>query len=179
MEDIPIGLLVSCLGFGLGGIFGATAQKTDFCTMGALSDIYFMGDWNRFKAWMFAVAIAIAGSQFLYINEYIDLSQSIYLTPNLGWAGAIIGGLMFGFGMTMAGGCGNKTLVRIGSGNLKSLIVAIIMGIFAYMTLRGLIGLARVEMEAATVIDLTTSGMETQSIPELLSTLGIPAETSQ
>ena len=177
--DIPSGVIVSLLGCGLGIIFGATAQRTDFCTMGGLSDIYFMGDWSRFRAWMLAVAVAIAGSQLLHISELIDLSNSIYLTPNLGWAGAIVGGLLFGFGMTMGGGCGNKTLVRIGTGNLKSLVVALIMGIFAYMTLRGLIGLARVEFEALTIIDLATNEIETQSIPALLTLAGLPEATGQ
>ena len=179
MDEFPVGVVVSALGCGLGVIFGATAHRTDFCTMGGLSDIYFMGDWSRFRAWMLAVAVAIAGSQLLHVNELIDLSGSIYLTPNLGWAGAIVGGLMFGFGMTMGGGCGNKTLVRIGTGNLKSLVVAVIMGIFAYMTLRGLIGLARVEFEALTIIDLTTNGIDTQSIPALLTLVGLPEDTSQ
>jgi uncharacterized membrane protein YedE/YeeE len=87
----------------------------------------------------------------------------------LGWAGNIVGGAMFGFGMTLSGGCGNKTLVRLGAGNLKSLVVAIILGIFAYMTLRGLIGLARVQLEAATSLDLAGAGFETQGLPDLLA----------
>ncbi len=173
MEEYPVVLVVSILGFGLGCIFGATAQKTHFCTMGALSDAYFMDEWNRFRAWMLAIAIAIAGSQFLHLNETLDLNESIYLSPNLGWAGAIIGGLMFGFGMTIAGGCGNKTLVRLGAGNLKSLVVAIVLGIFAYMTLRGLIGVARVELEDLTIIDLAANDMTSQGIPEFIAALGI------
>ena len=88
--------------------------------MGAISDIFFIGDWNRFWAWMLAIATAILGTQILHMQGLIDLSESIYLTPNLGWAGAILGGLVFGFGMTLGGGCGNKTLVRLGAGNLKS-----------------------------------------------------------
>ncbi|MBT3306515.1 MAG: YeeE/YedE family protein, partial [Alphaproteobacteria bacterium] len=124
-----------------------------------------------FRAWMLAAGVAILGSQFLYQTGVLDLSKAIYLTPNLGWFGAILGGLMFGFGMTLGSGCGNKTLVRLGAGNLKSLVVLMFLGFFAYMTLRGLIGLARVEMEALTVIDLKNSGLKTQGIPEILATL--------
>ena len=134
MDEIPVGLLVPILGLGLGAVFGATAQRTNFCTMGAISDVVFMGDWNRFRAWMLAVAVAILGSQALHAAGAVDLSESIYLGSNFGWAGAILGGLLFGFGMTMTGGCGNKTLVRLGAGNLKSLVVAIFLGIFAYRT---------------------------------------------
>jgi hypothetical protein len=105
------------------------------------------------------------------LNGTVDLNKSIYLTTNFGWAGAIVGGLMFGFGMTFAGGCGNKTLVRLGAGNLKSLIVLIFLGMFAYMTLRGFIGPARLELEALTVIDLKANGFASQGIPELLASL--------
>ena len=169
MEEIPTIWIVSSLGLVLGGLFGAVAQRTNFCTMGAISDGLLMGDWNRFRAWMFAIAVAITGSQFLHIFKNVNLNNSIYLTANFGWAGAIIGGLIFGFGMTMAGGCGNKTLVRLGSGNLKSLVVAIVLGLSAYTTVRGLIGMARIKLEEFTNIDLSTFELGSQGIPDLLA----------
>ena len=173
MDSIEVGFLVPLLGFGLGGLLGATVQRSQFCTMGAISDIFFIGDWNRFRAWMLAIATAILGTQILHMQELVDVNESIYLSTNLGWAGAIIGGAMFGFGMTLCGGCGNRILVRLGAGNLKSLVVAIVLGLFSYMTLRGLIGLARVELETLTVIDLAELEMETQSISEFLMLLGV------
>ena len=173
MEEIPTIFLVSSLGFLLGIIFGGTAQRTNFCTMGAISDIVFMGDWNRFRAWMLAIAVATLGSQALHVSGTLDLSASIYLTSNLSWAGAIIGGLLFGFGMTLAGGCGNKTLVRLGAGNLKSLVVALFLGLFAYMTLRGLTGLARVKIEDTLNIDLKLLGISDQGLPAFLSLVGL------
>ncbi|MCK5546846.1 MAG: YeeE/YedE family protein [Rhodospirillaceae bacterium] len=177
MEDgLPVHIIVAIAGFAAGIIFGGVANKTNFCTMGAVSDMVFMGDSNRFRAWMMAIGVAILGTQTLHISGQIDISSSIYLTSNFGWLGGIVGGLMFGHGMTMAGGCGNKTLVRIGGGNLKSIVVAIIMGIFAYMTLRGLLGLARIELEK-TNIDLSeTSKLETQSMVEMVARM-INAET--
>jgi len=179
MEKTEVALLVPLLGLCLGELLGATVQRTQFCTMGAISDIFFIGDWNRFWAWVLAISTAILGTQTLHMQGLIDLSESIHLTPNLGWAGAILGGLMFGFGMTLGGGCGNKTLVRLGAGNLKSLVVAIVLGIFAYMTLRGLIGLAQVELEAATIIDLSAFELETQNIPAFLSLLGLDVELTR
>lgn len=175
MEDLPVTTVVASLGFGLGLIFGATVQRTNFCTMGSISDIVFMGDWNRFRAWMLAVAVAILGSQALHASGTVDLAETIYLTTNLGWLGAIVGGLMFGFGMTMTGGCANKTLVRLGGGNLKSVVAILFLGIFAYMTLRGLTGLARVQLENASNIDLGAMGLDTQGIPDILTALlGLP-----
>lgn len=172
MEDeLSIRTMVATAGFAAGLIFGATANKTDFCTMGAISDMIFMENSNRFRAWMMAIAVAILGSQALQVAGQVDLSESIYLSTNLGWLGAILGGLMFGFGMTQAGGCGNKTLVRIGGGNLKSIVVFMVMGIFAYMTLRGLIGLARLELEKTNIDLAETSGLESQSMVEMLARL--------
>jgi uncharacterized membrane protein YedE/YeeE len=173
MDEISVTTKVAMLGFALGGVFGATAHRTNFCTMGAISDLVMMEDWNRFRAWLLAIAIGIAGSQALHIMGMIDLNESIYLTPNLGWLGAIIGGLMFGFGMTQAGGCGSKTLIRLGAGNLKSLVVFLVLGVFAYMTLRGLIALARTEMEGLTNIDVSGSGAANQGIADFIAASGV------
>lgn len=179
MEDMSVSTLIGVIGFALGLVFGAIGQRTDFCTMGSISDIVFMGSWNRFRAWVLAIAVAMLASQAMHIGGVIDLNNSIYLTPNLGWSGAIIGGLLFGFGMTMTGGCGFKTLTRFGAGNLKSIVVALFLGIFAYMTLRGLTGLARVELEGWTNIDLSASAdIASQGIPDLLAAIfEAPVET--
>jgi uncharacterized membrane protein YedE/YeeE len=169
MASLPVNVLVSLLGLLAGIVFGAAAQRTNFCTMGALSDIVNLQDYRRFRAWMLAIAVATAGSQALYLTGTVDLGKSIYLTANLGWLGAIIGGLMFGFGMTLTGGCGNKTLVRLGAGNLKSLVVGLVLGVFAFMTLRGLIGVARLNFIESTNANLAGAGLSTQGIADLLS----------
>ena len=122
----------------LGFILGFVVNKTNFCTMGAISDWVNIGDLSRFKSWMFAAAIAILGvSLFEYLN-FIDASQSRipYRNATLFWPRYILGGLMFGFGMTYASGCGNKILIRVGGGNLKSLFVLIIAGLMAYLMTR-------------------------------------------
>jgi len=173
MDEISVTTKVAMLGFLLGGVFGATAHRTNFCTMGAISDLVMMDDWNRFRAWLLAIAVGIAGSQGLHMAGMLDLIGSIYLTPNLGWAGAAIGGAMFGFGMTQAGGCGSKTLIRIGAGNLKSLVVAIILGIFAYMTLRGLIALGRTALEDAANADMASIGAAHQCIADIVAASGV------
>jgi hypothetical protein len=174
MSDIPVTTLVSTLGLLAGIVFGATAQRTNFCTMGAISDMVYLQDFRRFRAWLLAIAVAVVGSQALHLAAVVDLNKSIYLTPNLGWLGAVAGGLMFGFGMTLTGGCGNKTLVRLGAGNLKSLVVALVLGIFAFMTLRGLIGLGRVRFVEPTNIDLARAGLKSQGLPDMaMAVLGL------
>ncbi|GMQ91404.1 MAG: YeeE/YedE family protein [Gammaproteobacteria bacterium] len=156
--------------FGLAIIFGAVVAKTNFCTMGAISDWVNMGDKGRFRAWMLATGIAIVGSQILQANvEHVNLTKSIYLSMNFGWLGALFGGFTFGVGMTLGSGCGQRTLVRVGMGNIKSLIVMVTLGIFALMTLTGFIALFRINWVEKANIDLTESfAMKNQGFSDLL-----------
>jgi len=130
--------------FLLAFIFGAVANKTDFCTMGAVSDWVNMGDFNRMRMWLLAIAVALLASSGLQLAGAVDLSKSIYPGPRFTWLSYIAGGFLFGVGMTLGSGCGSKTLIRIGGGNLKSVIVYVFLGIAAYMTLRGILGAFRV-----------------------------------
>ncbi len=119
-------------------IMGAVANKTNFCTMGAVSDWVNMGDRGRLRAWLLAVAVAIIGVLALEATGKVSLGSGTfppYRTENFAWLRYLLGGLMFGVGMTLGSGCGNKTLVRIGGGNLKSLVVLIVAAGFAYLML--------------------------------------------
>lgn len=167
MEELQTSTVVAAAALVAGAVFGATVQRTNFCTMGSISDIVFMGDWRRFRAWLLAIAVALLGTQALHTAGVVDIYGSIYLTPSLGWLGAIIGGLMFGFGMTLTGGCGSKILVRIGGGNLKSLVAALVLGLFAAMTLRGLIADARIGLEGVSNVDLAAAGFAAQGLADL------------
>ncbi|MEK7246127.1 MAG: YeeE/YedE family protein [Pseudomonadota bacterium] len=171
MDELPVKYVVATLGLALGVVFGATAQKTNFCTMGAISDIVFIGSWNRMRAWLLAIAVAIIGSQALHLAGLIDLNKSVYLTPSFGWLGAIVGGALFGFGMTLGSGCGSKTLVRIGGGNLKSVVVALFIAFFGYMTMRVLIATARIPLEVAVNVNLAKATIPAQGIPDFLTVL--------
>jgi len=115
-------------------VMGALVNKTNFCTMGAVSDFVNMGDTGRLRAWLLAMAVAILGVTLLEYAGLLNLSGSFppYRNSNIVLAENILGGLMFGVGMTLASGCGNKCLVRIGGGNIKSIIVFLIVGVLAY-----------------------------------------------
>ncbi len=123
--------------FALAFVFGAVAQRASFCTMGAITDVVNFGDWRRMRMWLLAIAVAIAGAGCLQAAGAIDLGKSIYTNANVPWLSHVVGGLFFGAGMTLASGCGSKTLIRLGAGNLKSLIVLIVLAAAAYMTLKG------------------------------------------
>ncbi|KIL97063.1 Lipocalin-related protein and Bos/Can/Equ allergen [Paramagnetospirillum magnetotacticum MS-1] len=174
MSEIALTTLVGSAGFALGAVFGWAARASDFCTMGALSDLVFLGDRRRLRAWVLAMAVAMLGAQGLQAAGLVELGKSIYLGATIAWAGAILGGLMFGYGMTLAGGCGSKTLVRLGGGNLKSVVVVLVVGLFATMTLKGLLAMERIAIEQATGITAARLGASDQSLPALLAGLGLP-----
>jgi hypothetical protein len=127
-----------------------------------------MGSKDRLRAWLLAIGVAILATQFMDARGIIDIEQAIYRTPDFGWLGNIVGGFLFGIGMTLASGCGQRTLVRLGGGNLKSLVVALLLGITAYMTMRGLLALVRVNAIEVSNIDLAASGIPNQGIDTLI-----------
>ena len=115
-------------------IMGAVVNKTNFCTMGAVSDMVNMGDYGRFRAWLLAIAVALLGVTGLEYLGLVEVSDTFppYRNGQLVFGENIIGGLLFGIGMTFASGCGNKTLIRIGGGNIKSVLVFIIIALIAW-----------------------------------------------
>lgn len=159
---------VATLGLAIGIAFGAIANKTNFCTMGAVSDWVNIGSKDRLRAWMLAIGVAIITTQSMQEMRLIDVSNVMYLTPNFGWLGHIVGGVLFGVGMTLASGCGQRTLVRVGGGNLKSLVVMILLGLTAYMTMRGLLALVRVNAIEVSNISLAGSGIPDQGMGTLI-----------
>lgn len=166
-------------GLVIGIVFGFTVQRTNFCTMGSISDIMSFGDWRRFRSWLMAAAVAIIGVAVIERMGVADMGTSIYTSSTLQWGGHIIGGLLFGVGMVFGGGCVSKNLARAGGGDLRSLIVLVVIGIAGYMTMGGLFGPARVAITAPMSADLTAIGADSQRIDGLLATLtGLGANTA-
>ncbi|MFM9941181.1 MAG: YeeE/YedE family protein [Hyphomicrobiaceae bacterium] len=158
-------------GLFIGLVFGFLVYRTNFCTMGSISDILSFGDYRRFRAWVLAAGVALVGTQVLAGTGVVPLAKSMYLAPSLNWFGHLIGGLMFGFGMVYAGGCASRNLARIGGGDLRSLITLIVMGLFAYMAIGGLLGPIRSWLEQVTAINLGGVKLATQSLGELVGAL--------
>lgn len=147
---------------------GAIAQRTGFCTMGAVADIYAYGSWTRMRQWLLAIAVAVAGVGLAQAAGLIDVADSIYSAPRFTWLAYGLGGVLFGFGMVIAGGCGLRNLVRLGAGSLKSLVVLIVLGLVAYMSLRGWLAMARVQWIEAAALALPAR----QDLPSLLAWAG-------
>ena len=115
-------------------ILGAIVNKTNFCTMGAVSDMVNIGDYSRLRAWILAIAVATLGVSIFEFMELVNVTETFpgYRGSQLIFVENILGGFLFGIGMTFASGCGNKTLIRIGGGNIKSILVFIIIALIAY-----------------------------------------------
>jgi hypothetical protein len=175
--NLPV--LVASGGFVIAFVLGAISARTQFCTLGAVSDIVNMGEWTRMRMWVLAMAVAILGAQSMAALGWIDLAQAFYVRPSFTWLSYFIGGALFGVGMTLASGCGSRTLVRIGGGNVKSVIVFVFMGIAAYMTMKGLFGVWRVNTIDVAAIDLAARGAPTQELGSLLALAGIDKKSAQ
>ena len=168
VQDVDVPALASLVlwsTFSLAVLFGALAQRTHFCTMGAIADIVTMGDWTRMRMWVLAVAVAMIGFNGMVGLGWVKAADSIYAGPRLLWASMAVGGLMFGFGMVLASGCGSKGLVRIGGGNLKSVVVLLVLGLSAFATLKGITAVLRVNTVDRLAVDLPAS----QDLPALLA----------
>jgi len=152
IETAPLALAWG--GLAIGVVFGFVVERSNFCAMGALSDIANFADYRRWRAWLLASAVALLGTQSLAQAGVVDLALSMYPGPRVNWLGHILGGLLFGIGMVFAGGCASRNLVRLGSGDLRAALVLLVMGLFAYMTIGGLLGPLRAALEGATAFAL-------------------------
>jgi uncharacterized membrane protein YedE/YeeE len=142
--------------FLLSALFGAIAQRTHFCTMGAISDVMNIGDWTRLRQWVLAIGVAMMGFAGLVALGLVDPTKTLYSSSRFIWLSAAVGGALFGFGMVLASGCGSKTLVRIGGGSLKSLVVFLVMGVAAFATLKGITAVVRVGTVDRVAVDIAT-----------------------
>lgn len=166
MQDLPIHpWLINTVGFVIGTVFGIVAHRTHFCAVGSIADVLNMGSWTRARMWLLAVATACLGLWALEAGGWVDPGQSIYAGTRLPWLSIIVGGLMFGAGMVLASGCTGKTLIRLGAGNLKSLVVFLVLGLTAYMTLRGVFGVWRVATIDRVFLELEAA----QTLPALIA----------
>ena len=168
-SNANLALVVVTGGFLLALVFGFVAARINFCTMGALSDIVNMGSWTRMRTWMLAVAVAILGTAVLSATGQVELAKSVVQRPMLPWLSLLVGGLLFGVGMTVAGGCANRNLVRLGGGSIRSLVVLTFLAIASYMALKGLFAQWRASWLDPVRVDLAALGWTDGSLATALA----------
>jgi uncharacterized membrane protein YedE/YeeE len=155
-------------GFAIGIAFGVIGLLSGFCLSSGLRDWWNANDGRKIRGYAVALAVAIAGAQVLAAAGVVDIGKSLYLQPSFSPPLIFVGGLLFGLGMILSNGCASRALVLLGNGNLRSLVVLVIIGIAAQMTLKGLLAPSRLA-----IMQWTQISPATVSAPALLASIGI------
>ena len=140
---------VALAAFVIGALFGALARWSGFCLRGAIEDALRTRDAPRLRGFVLAMAVAVIALQALVLAGRLDISKAVVLPTSLAWGAALLGGLMFGTGMVLTGGCGTRLLVLSAGGNLRSIVSFIVFALVAYATIRGILAPARNTLMAA------------------------------
>lgn len=175
MMDAWILHVPAALSLALGIAFGWTVARTDWCTMGAISDILLMGDWRRMRSWLLALAVALAGTQALAAAGLVEIGSSPYAAGPGSLLGVVAGGLMFGFGMTQTGGCISKNLVRAGGGSIKAVVVLLIVAASSLLVVAGPLAWLLPAPPQAIVRSAAATAASGRAILPLLGMLGAAA----
>jgi hypothetical protein len=170
MESIPYGVLAALVGLVGGLALGLAARLGDFCTLGALESAVYGKDQKRLRLWGVVLAVAILGTQIGAQTGWIDLGATFYHSITWNPLASIAGGLIFGYGMAMAGNCGFGALVRFGGGDLRSLVVVVVMGIFSFVAIAGPLAPLRI----ALFPEVAATGPQ-GIVPSLTALTGLPA----
>jgi uncharacterized membrane protein YedE/YeeE len=154
----------------IGVVFGIAGLLSGFCLTSGLRNWWQEGDGRLIRSFALALAIAIAGTQALAGAGLVDLGQSIYLQPSFSAALILFGGLLFGYGMVAANACVSRALILLGRGNLRSLVVVIVVGVTAQMTLKGLAAPLRLAFLRWSEITL-----KSVALPDIMAAHGLDA----
>jgi len=160
--------IVILSGLLIGLVYGAVGLLSGFCMMSGLRGWWAQGDSRLVRTYALAMGVAIAATQLLAVRDVVDLGKSIYLQPTFSAPLMFVGGVLFGYGMVLSNGCGSRALVLLGRGNLRSLVVVIVLGIAAQMTLKGLIAPGRIA-----VLQWTQMTVGITSLPALVAKFGV------
>lgn len=153
----------------LGFFFGLVAQQSRFCLTGGLREQLLHHNGQRLRAFALAMAVALMATQLLEAITPVSLEPSLYRQSGFSWLLIPLGGLLFGYGMLMANGCGARSLVLLASGNLRSFVVLVCLALAAAMTLTGLLAPIRLWLSGFTTLRLENPGVD-----GLLQAMNIP-----
>ena len=155
------GVVLPVGGFVCGCLAGFAAQYGRLCTIGAIEDALVAGDFRRASAWAVAVAVAILLTQALVFAEALDLSATHYAQSQLDLFGLIAGGLLFGLGAALVGTCAFGLLVRAGTGDLRAIVSAVILGLAAFAATGGILSPIRMRLVEFAALDTASFGGKT------------------
>jgi uncharacterized membrane protein YedE/YeeE len=158
LEGFNSGEISTIFGLGVGLIFGIFAQQSKFCLRAACVELWRGKAGKKFSIWLLTFGAALISTQLFIEGGMIDTGQIRQLTTTGSMSGAIIGGLMFGAGMVLAGGCASRLLVLSATGNMRALISGLVITIVAQASLRGALSPAREELSSLWLVDGNSRG---------------------
>lgn len=129
--------VVALGGLACGAIAGAAAQYGRLCTFAAIEDALAGGDLRRARAFALALAVAILGTLGLTESGVVNPWMALNAAPRLEMVTLVLGALLFGLGMALVGTCGFGLLVRAGAGDLRAVMMAVVVGIAAFAASAG------------------------------------------
>lgn len=106
----------------LGTITGFVMHRADFCLAGALRNFCLFRDAAMLRAVALLVAAAMAFFEAGRLAGFLPLPFPLLGPASLA---TVAGGVLFGIGMVLAGGCVAGSLYRLGSGSFLSLLAVI------------------------------------------------------
>ena len=165
MDTASIVILSALL---IGLVYGSVGLLSGFCLMSGMRGWLAEGDGRLIRTYALAIGVAVAATQWLAAGGTVDIGKSIYLQSTFSAPVMFFGGLLFGYGMVLANGCGSRALVLLARGNLRSFVVVVVLAIFAQMTLKGLIAPGRIALAGASQTTATEN-----SVPALLAAAGL------
>lgn len=99
-----------------GAALGVISQRSRLCFVQAFREPFLTGDTRHLRAALLALVISLVG--FALIKAAIFEKAGEFVRPTF-WLGSLTGGLVFGLGMVLAGGCGGGAIWRAGEGHIK------------------------------------------------------------
>jgi uncharacterized protein len=168
MTGLPA-FAVGIAGLVVGVAAGLSVQRARLCSFGAVEDALIGHDWRRMKVFGLALAIALLGTQSLVLLDLFEPTETTYLPPQIAWLGAFAGSVLFGIGMALVGTCAFGSLIRLGTGDLRSLVTLMVFGGVAFATLRGVLARPRIDLVEA--VALAVPGGGPSSAPDIVAGL--------
>lgn len=128
--------LITLFSLGLGLFSGVIMHRSDFCLAGAIRDIFLFRQSPLFPSLVLLITLNMAFIEIARLTGFLayDLPSSLYGLPALT---TLFGGMLFGVGMVLAGGCVVGVLYKFGAGSLSALvtILGMVLGSFVYVGL--------------------------------------------
>ncbi|MCA0044535.1 YeeE/YedE family protein [Celeribacter litoreus] len=159
LELLEPGTLAALIGLFGGLILGLAARLGRFCSMGAIEDALYQGSNVRARQWALALGVALIGTFALIGSGHFDPTGTVYLALKWYPLASITGGLLFGYGMALAGNCGFGALARLGGGDLRNFVIVLVMGLSTYVTLNGPLAALRVALFPTVPSEGATPGL--------------------